>query len=462
MVAADLDGDGDPDVLSASSGDYPMAWYENLDGAGTFGPQQVILDNSFVYSVHAADLDGDGDPDVLSTAGGISWNEVDFDGLGDVCDNCPTLQNPDQADAELDGVGDVCDNCPAEANESQADSDDDGFGDPCDNCTLVENTDQSDLDADGVGDVCDNCSLAANTDQLDGDADTLGDVCDNCPAVANPLQLEQDAEPTLLVVGPGVDEIEPNVGIELIQDEFADLCGVNMELSCGSCGEAPFTDTVSCLSEGLCGYGPGLHVFDSIMGNENLICARSQVGGQQLNVDLRSSVVFEVKGEGECTDTDGGASCAAAGDQSSYVRNAPGDVGDGVGDGCDNCPADLNADQTDADSDGLGDVCDNCAQFANPDQGTAVFGYTVVAPSLDAFSWGIPVDADYVRGDLALVHFYIEDESGTLNSSSTFTDPTAPPPGGGLFYLWKPGGDCAFGSWQSSLGTEPDRDTALP
>ncbi len=36
---ADLDGDGDADVLSASSG--KVAWYENL-GGGAFGPQQVI------------------------------------------------------------------------------------------------------------------------------------------------------------------------------------------------------------------------------------------------------------------------------------------------------------------------------------------------------------------------------------------------------------------------------------
>lgn len=35
-------------------------------------------------------------------------------------------------------------------------------------------------------------------------------------------------------------------------------------------------------------------------------------------------------------------------------------VGDGVEDGVDNCPADVNADQADADMDGLGDVCDAC------------------------------------------------------------------------------------------------------
>jgi hypothetical protein len=37
-----MDGDGDMDVLSASWTDDKIAWYENTDGAGTFGAQKVI------------------------------------------------------------------------------------------------------------------------------------------------------------------------------------------------------------------------------------------------------------------------------------------------------------------------------------------------------------------------------------------------------------------------------------
>ena len=40
----DLDGDGDLDVLSASACDDKIAWYENLDGAGNFGAQHGDLD----------------------------------------------------------------------------------------------------------------------------------------------------------------------------------------------------------------------------------------------------------------------------------------------------------------------------------------------------------------------------------------------------------------------------------
>ena len=48
-----------------------IAWYENTDGKGIFGPQQVkttLADGA--QSVYAADLDGDGDMDVLSASAG--------------------------------------------------------------------------------------------------------------------------------------------------------------------------------------------------------------------------------------------------------------------------------------------------------------------------------------------------------------------------------------------------------
>lgn len=41
---------------------------------------------------------------------------------------------------------------------------------------------------------------------------------------------------------------------------------------------------------------------------------------------------------------------------------------DGVGDDCDNCVNDINADQLDTDQDGIGDICDNCPIDVNDDQ----------------------------------------------------------------------------------------------
>ncbi len=69
IVCNDIDGDGDPDIVSASRAGNMIAWYENEDGLGTFGPQQVISTTAegacFVF---CADLDGDGDSDVLSAS----------------------------------------------------------------------------------------------------------------------------------------------------------------------------------------------------------------------------------------------------------------------------------------------------------------------------------------------------------------------------------------------------------
>jgi hypothetical protein len=63
VYAADLDGYGDLDILSASLNDR-IVWYENADGRGTFGDQQVITTQAGVpFSVNAADLDGDGEFD---------------------------------------------------------------------------------------------------------------------------------------------------------------------------------------------------------------------------------------------------------------------------------------------------------------------------------------------------------------------------------------------------------------
>ncbi|WP_053002203.1 T9SS type A sorting domain-containing protein [Kordia jejudonensis] len=85
VYAIDLDGDGDIDVLSASEDDHKIAWYENTDGQGTFGGQQIIttLTNG-ARSVYASDLDGDGDMDVLSASrydDKVAWYE-NIDGQG--------------------------------------------------------------------------------------------------------------------------------------------------------------------------------------------------------------------------------------------------------------------------------------------------------------------------------------------------------------------------------------------
>ncbi len=84
--AADLDSDGDMDILYSTQGGDQVAWSENLDGSGTFINVRIINDDEDeANSVYPADLDNDGDTDVISSSKGdnkrIVWYE-NLDGLG--------------------------------------------------------------------------------------------------------------------------------------------------------------------------------------------------------------------------------------------------------------------------------------------------------------------------------------------------------------------------------------------
>ncbi|WP_310992436.1 T9SS type A sorting domain-containing protein [Aequorivita marina] len=113
VIAVDIDGDGDMDIASASRGSDTLAWQENLDGNGTFGPQQMIttsLDQT-VY-VATADLDGDGDMDILGISGFgdlIVWFE-NLDRLGSFSSqriiDASTILPSEIITADLDGDGD--------------------------------------------------------------------------------------------------------------------------------------------------------------------------------------------------------------------------------------------------------------------------------------------------------------------------------------------------------------------
>jgi len=75
VSAADVDGDGDMDVLA---GHNNIAWYEN-DGFESFTTHTIST--SAASSVYAVDLDGDGDMDVVgSSAGSVGWYENDGSG----------------------------------------------------------------------------------------------------------------------------------------------------------------------------------------------------------------------------------------------------------------------------------------------------------------------------------------------------------------------------------------------
>ena len=83
ISAGDFDGDGDTDVVTANVGErnwdtreqegYGVTWYEN-QGSGSFTSHNLTSSLNPPRVVVVADLDGDGDRDVISSGGPLEWN----------------------------------------------------------------------------------------------------------------------------------------------------------------------------------------------------------------------------------------------------------------------------------------------------------------------------------------------------------------------------------------------------
>ena len=68
VLASDLDNDGDNEVLFAAISDDKIAWHDNL-GNGDFGEQQRIAPVPMSpAAIFAADMDGDNDWDIISAS----------------------------------------------------------------------------------------------------------------------------------------------------------------------------------------------------------------------------------------------------------------------------------------------------------------------------------------------------------------------------------------------------------
>jgi hypothetical protein len=438
---ADGDGDGAGDTCDNCPDDHNPG-QEDMDG-DSWGN---LCDNC-PTEPNGAQADGDGDGvgnpcDNCDDVSNPDQTNSDSDEFGDACDldddndgilddgdlsgaigdapctdgetlncddNCQSVHNPAQADADADGKGDACDNCPANANPNQADADGDGDGDPCDpdddndgipddgdlsgsigdnpctgggtlncddSCQYVFNTDQDDADGDGVGDACDNCPDNPNPSQINSDGDERGDICDNCPHDPDADQADGD--------GDGAGD------------------------ACDNCPPVP---------------NPGQEDPDGD-GNGNPCDPDDDNDGIPDDGDFSGSIDDAPCTGGETLDCD---------DNCRYVHNPDQTDADGdeVGDACDNCPTASNSDQEDADSDGEGDSCDldddndgilddgdfsgsigdapctggetldcddNCQFVPNPDQadGNANGAGTVCDPVCELFIGGSgPPDTDF-------------------------------------------------------------------
>jgi len=109
--AADIDSDGDIDIVAARSGD--LSWWENVSGDGLlWAKQPIFVDEDGAGYFDTGDIDNDGDMDILGTsynAQFLFWWE-NIDGAGDLWQTriIAGLTNVWDLDvADLDGDGDL-------------------------------------------------------------------------------------------------------------------------------------------------------------------------------------------------------------------------------------------------------------------------------------------------------------------------------------------------------------------
>ncbi len=113
IATADIDGDGDLDILSVSTEGKVVSWYENTGGgAYTTTPSQIIDTHYSILSIITADIDGDGDLDMLlagatntgwyeNTERGFTYIEIDEVQIAE------SSENTSLATADIDRDGDL-------------------------------------------------------------------------------------------------------------------------------------------------------------------------------------------------------------------------------------------------------------------------------------------------------------------------------------------------------------------
>jgi hypothetical protein len=423
-----IDHGSNADIIDSTDWDGDP---RNLDGDadGTaitdMGYDEVVLDQ-----------DNDGTVDHLDPCPLDALNDQDVDGIcvGNAFnppktgknDNCPTVSNQDQLNADGDSSGDACDPCRGDAlNDQDADGICAGTGflppklGDHDNCPSVSNLDQLDADVDGLGNACD----------PDDDNDGFPDLSDCAP------------------VAPSVHGTPSPLGTSLWWPSGTQLAWTRVPSSQGNTFDV-YRGTIAPV--GLSSYNHTCYEEDSP--DTSAIDVSTPPAG--------TSYYYLVSARNRC-----GESTLGTNSSGTPIPSAPpcplvmrDTDADGFVDVDDNCAAYPNTNQADGDVDGIGNVCEadadndgagdalDCApndpgSFAVP---TEITGDNVTKTSGTQVFWtplnaGSATHYDLATGTIAQLRTVGQGfPAGTClvndRTAPPVSDPRANPPAGGAYY----------------------------